>query len=215
MRLHQNDLQINTSFATAQYLDQISKDLIQTKHERLKSKTLNLPLFDRTNRIHSLVLDEANICILGENPNHRLDLSLHIQEYYAGKERQVLQISLNEFSNLLLHERKNPNFTYIVEGSSADLSIAALTFILGQFTNIFVFALPGLKLACSYSGNIYSTPRSDEISFALGRGSYWRKYLLSTLNEHEFVAITGSSETIRTLNKSKKIVSFKRRQENV
>lgn len=207
MKIHQNALRSNISFIAAQNLYQNFNNLIQNAGQRLKNKALKLSLFDRTNRVRPLFIDDANICILGEDPDYRQDLSLHIQAYYAGKRRLIKQIGLKEFSNLLIHERNNSDFIYVVEGSTKDLSLPVLTAILKQFTNIFVFRLQGLKLTSNYSCQIESTPSCDQICAALGGDQVLRKYLLSTLNDREFLAVTPNSETTRALKKRKKVVS--------
>lgn len=206
MKIHQNALMRNTSFIAAQNLKQISNNLIQANDNKYDSRTLKLSLFDRTKRIRPLIIDDANICIIGENPDYRRDLSHHIQTCYMVKRRLVKQIGLKKFSNLLVCERNDPNVIYIVEGSTKDLSHNVLAAILKQFTNIFIFQLEGLDLACSYSGETKSTPSCDEICAAIGGNQLLRKYLLSTLNEREFLAITSNEETTRALKKRKKIV---------
>ncbi len=209
MKLHQIAKQSKLSFVAISYLNQIYSNLsidgesFVQKTEQNNNKILRLPLFDRTGRLQSLVMDTANICILGDNPCHTLDLSLHIQAYYAGKSRLAKIINIKQYSNLLSSERNNPNFIYVVKGSSADVSTVTLTAILTQFSNIFVFPLAGIKLACSYSGKIHATARFNEISIALGGNHHLRRYFLASLQDDEFLAITGNKETIRTLNQNK------------
>jgi hypothetical protein len=209
MKLLQNSERIKSSF-TPEFLNRIKNSLnksIYNKNSQLKEessfvKSINLPLPDTLGRVRPFSIVEGNICIVGYNEIPISDLALNIQRSLANRGILGKIISLSQFLNIPPQERDENHFVYIVHLDSSSVNLVLFKAVTHWFKSFFVFALEGLKLICGLNAQIQSSIRANEIITAIGKNISLREYLISSLTKNQFLAISETTESIRSLTKN-------------
>jgi len=208
MKILQNSEQIKSSF-TNEFLDQLKNSINSSINKNFLLKeagnpnnSINLTLLDTLGREMPFSIPEGNICIVGYNEIPISDLALNIQRSLANRGILGKIISFSQFLNIPPQARDENHFVYIVHLDSSSVNLVLFKAATRWFKSFFVFALEGLKLICGLNAQIQRGIRANEIIAAIGKNVSLREYLISSLTKNQFLAISETTESIRSLTKN-------------